>query len=371
MLGFLSILQSGGQGSILIGDQLFTTPGTYEWLCPLGINSVSVVCIGGGGSGGGRDYPITRAGGGGGAGGLGWKNNIPVIPGRRYTVVVGAGGVSALNTPNGAGGNGGDSYFIDTTTVTGRGGTGGGHRNASYGPGPGGGYVGDGGGEGGRGGSMGPPAIVPTVGAPGNNYGGGGGGAGGYGGDGALYNQPAGFNSVSGRGGRGTDALGGLAEGGATPWAGGAGGGGALASAPLGVVNISPAGAGGGGTDLYGVMTGTHGADQGPISSPPNAAGQPRIFLGGLGAWKKSGSFGGGNGTNTQHDGESLSPEAGGNGGKYGGGGGGNAAFGRSGAVNISGLGAPGAVRIIWPGDIRQFPLKACDNFINVRNLPY
>jgi hypothetical protein len=370
------MMQSGGQGSILIGDQLFTTPGTYEWLCPLGINSVSVVCIGAGGSGGGVN-PTTRAGAGGGGGGLGWKNNIPVIPGKRYTVVVGAGGVSALNTPNGAGGNGGDSYFIDTTIVAGRGGTGGGHRNANPDAPikfPGGEYVGDGGGRGGTGGAMGPPATLPAL-APfwtGSNYAGGGGGAGGYGGPGTLYvgrNLPAATQEYSGRGGRGTDALGGLAEGGASDWAGGAGGGGAITSTPLAILNLTPSGAGGGGTDLYGVMTGTYGADQGPISSPPNSG--PRINLGGLGAWKKPGSFGGGTGTNGQSNNETSMSDAGGPGGNYGGGGGGNSSFGRGGAIIISGLGAPGAVRIIWPGDIRQFPLKVCDNIINVRNLPY
>ena len=55
----------------------------------------------------------------GGGGGLAWKNNIPVTPGVSYVVEVGAGGAGAAqyyNARNGIG-NGGDSYFINATTV--------------------------------------------------------------------------------------------------------------------------------------------------------------------------------------------------------------------------------------------------------------
>ena len=81
---------------IVTGGQIeYTTPGTYSWLCPAGVTSVCVVCVGGGGGGmqyvsGAGFYPMS----GGGGGALGWKNNISVVPGTSYSVVVGAGGAA-------------------------------------------------------------------------------------------------------------------------------------------------------------------------------------------------------------------------------------------------------------------------------------
>lgn len=156
---------SGGQPTT---DQVaFTTPGTYAWICPPGVTSVSVVCVGGGGQ-------INSFSGGGG-GGLGYKNNISVTPGNSYTVVVG--------------GPGSASYFISTGTVRG----GGGGSGLSGTAGAGGTYTGDGGGNGGDGGNN----EVQT-------YYGGGGGAGGYsgnGGNGQGFSLP--FTSGSGGGGAG------------------------------------------------------------------------------------------------------------------------------------------------------------------------
>ena len=71
-------------------DREFTTPGTYSWMCPIGVTSVCVVCIGGG-AGGDNGHGNTAGGGGG----LAWKNNIPVTPGVSYVVEVGAGGAGA------------------------------------------------------------------------------------------------------------------------------------------------------------------------------------------------------------------------------------------------------------------------------------
>ena len=96
------------------GQIEYTTPGTYSWTAPFGVTSVCVVCVGGGGAGAvGRSGSYVGAGGGGGA--LGWKNNISVVPGQSYTVVVGAG--ATFNSKA----NGGDSYFINDTTVKGGG----------------------------------------------------------------------------------------------------------------------------------------------------------------------------------------------------------------------------------------------------------
>ena len=155
------------------GDSVYTTPGTYSWTCPPGVSSVSVVCVGGGCQG----YGPWSGEGGGGGGGLGYKNNYPVTPGTSYTVVVGRGGVDTI---------GGDSYFINRSTVCGYGGGsnyygGGGNPNSNgyYG----GGYTGDGGGAGGYTsyvGGHGAGGYTGTGGVNSNQGNGGGGGGGRY-----------------------------------------------------------------------------------------------------------------------------------------------------------------------------------------------
>ena len=175
---------SGGGGGTAfqhaVGQVEYTTPGTTTWTCPPNVNTVCVVCVGGGG--GGTTGTGYEAGGGG---GLGWKNNITVVPGQTYNVGVGAGGVG--NTSGGT--NGGTSYFIDATTCAGGGGSG---NN-----GGGGTYSGDGGGNGGNHVSYG-----------------GGGGAGGYSGDGNSETGGAGGagagtgNTGGGAGGGGVGLLG-------------------------------------------------------------------------------------------------------------------------------------------------------------------
>ena len=139
----------------VFGQQTYTSSGTYSWTCPSGVTSVSVVCIGGGGGGNGGGYGVGGAGGGGG-GGLGYKNNISVTPGQSYTVVVGGGGAgdywSGPPYSTDPADSGGDSYFIDATTVKGGGG-GGGNGNSGAAGGSGGTYVGDGGGNGYSGGT--------------------------------------------------------------------------------------------------------------------------------------------------------------------------------------------------------------------------
>lgn len=167
--------------AIQYGQQEYSA-GTYSWIAPFGITSVSVVCVGGGASGNRADENSARGGGGG---GLGYKNNIPVIPGNSYTVVAGAGGLGypPYTMSASAGGN---SYFISLATVAGYGGgiTG-----------SGGSYVGDGGGNGGN-----------TTANSGN--GGGGGGAGGYSGNGGQGGGQA-TNGGAGSGGGGGGGSGG------------------------------------------------------------------------------------------------------------------------------------------------------------------
>jgi hypothetical protein len=177
------------------GQDAYTTAGTYTWIAPAGVTSVSVVAVGGGSyfkSSGGTFY-------GGGGGGLGYKNTITVTPGSSYTVVVGSGEQ--------------DSYFISTATVKG---------GAASGNGNPGTYTGDGGGNGGSGGVNSLANL-------------GGGGAGGYSGNGGNGSSGigAGANGAGGGGGGAGD--------------GGAGGGvGILGQGSSGAGGASGVGGGGG-----------------------------------------------------------------------------------------------------------------------------
>jgi len=167
---------------IVTGQAEFTSAGTFSWTAPAGVISVSVVCVGGGGG----PAANTSGASGGGGGGLGWKNNIPVVPGQSYTVQVGAGGT---RTTSGTAGAGGQSFFINAATVAGNGGGGG--VTASNTGGAGGTFVGDGGGNGGNGGGRNGSTAQA----------GGGGGAGGY--SGAGGNGSNGTNNATGSAGSG------------------------------------------------------------------------------------------------------------------------------------------------------------------------
>jgi len=167
------------ESEVARGESVYVVPGSHSWTCPVGVTSVSVVCIGGGGGG-----AINCAGGGG----LGYKNNYSVTPGSSYTVVVGGRGLGGT-IGRGDGQDGGDSYFVNTSTVVGRGGTGSDQSTTSDNP-AGGTYTGDGGGNGGAG----------------DIYGGG--GAGGYAGNGGTGADGTGGSGSGGAGGGGTGAIG-------------------------------------------------------------------------------------------------------------------------------------------------------------------
>ena len=167
--------------------------GTYAWTCPPGVTSVCVVCIGGGAGNPGQTYSSGQGGGG-----LGWKNDIPVSPGKTYTVQVGNGGESLGGRPffGQTDSTGGTSFFIDTNTVCGRGGAA-----------PGGGtWVGDGGGNGGY------------------NGGNGGGGAGGYTGNGGGSSTADGSGGGGAAGGAYSSTYGYASGGGTGPFGQGASG---------------------------------------------------------------------------------------------------------------------------------------------------
>ncbi len=157
--------------AIVQGQQAYTTPGTYSWVAPAGVTSVSVVCVGGGGGADGN------AAGSGGA--LAYVNNYSVTPGQSYSVIVGAAG-----TPSSSGGQ---SRFVASNVCAANGGV--------LGLGAAGGTVNAG--TGGSGGSSGLGPSNPT----------GGGGAGGYsgaGGNGAQYLSDSSAGSGGGGGGGGS-----------------------------------------------------------------------------------------------------------------------------------------------------------------------
>ncbi|CAB4196082.1 Pectinesterase, catalytic [uncultured Caudovirales phage] len=164
---------------VITNQALFGTNvgfGTFSWVAPKNANgTVCAVCVGAGGWGG---YQWSSGGNGG--GGLGYKNNIPVVTGQTYTVQVGSYGTQQANSSTNPGGT--PSFFINTTTVAGYSGGTGGPNSVGSGGANGGGWVGDGGGRGGSGGS--------------GSWTGGGGGAGGYSGNG-------GNNDSGGSGGGG------------------------------------------------------------------------------------------------------------------------------------------------------------------------
>jgi len=202
------------------GQQAYTTAGTFSFVAPAGVTSVSVVAVGGGG--GGSSCPNYTGGGGG---GLSYGNNISVTPGCSYAVVVGAGGNGSACV--GARTNGGNSSFSSTLIIGG------------------GGVRGEAGRTGGTStGSSRTNGFAGGTGAAGagcsGNTGGGGGGAGGYtqiGGNGTNG------TSGGGGGGGGVGLLGGTVGGGGASSTGGTGGSGGANG------TNGPSGGGGG---LYG-----------------------------------------------------------------------------------------------------------------------
>jgi hypothetical protein len=258
---------------------VYSTAGTYTWVCPAGVYKVSVVCIGAG------IWGVTSRGGGGGGGGLIYMNNIPVSPGSSYTVVVASNLTSPTSSSFSWGGN---------SITANRGGNTAGGTTAKSGSG-----------------------ASPAVGYSGGSGLSGGGGAAGYAGSGGA----GGSTSLNNPGSTGS---------------GGGGGGGASGDSSPSGAYIS---AGGGGVGLYPTSL-TNGSGGGIYYSTI-----PLPIGGGGGSGGGQGGYGGqGSGFTTDYTGSMLM----GQGGNYGGGGGT--------APGTPGQGGLGAVRIMWPGDTRQFP---------------
>ena len=298
-------------GVAVVGQAAFITDGTetddrHYWVCPDGVTSISIVCIGAGGWGGGANGKD-----GGGGGGLGYKNNYSVTPGTTYHIYCGKGDTTAQGFNNQfvkdswfstATGSGTNSATSDAAPVRGRGAL----ANSKTG----GGYTGDGGGTGGNGGDE-------TGSGGSTKKAAGGAGAGGYagnGGDGAAASGswPDYFTGSAGA----TDS--------------GAGGGGGS----VGYYSNSGKegyGGGGGGVGLLGKgSTGAGGAGAGGVYNPGSGITATRGGNGSGGSYPQSDHEYGGN---------------------YGGGAGGSTA-----GSQMTTRPGRGAVRLIWPGDAREFP---------------
>ena len=254
------------------GNAEWITPGNYNWTCPVGVTSVSAVAVGGAGF----YMGYNNGGSGGGGAGLGWRNNITVVPGQTYSVRVGDhsdGGSSGWE-------HGQDSYFIGAgTSVTGGGGRGAGVNVG----GNGGSFDGDGGGNGGKG----------AAGASSPRKYGGGGGAGGYSGDGGV----GGFDRLDNDGWNdyaGTNGTGGA---GAGSYAGAQGGGvGIYGEGASGVsANAQEGGSGGYGSNAPEQLEGRFGGGRGSNTPSLDWGGAVRIV------WSVDGSPVAFPSTNVQH----------------------------------------------------------------------
>lgn len=145
------------------GQQAYTSAGTYSFVVPSGVTSVSVVTVGAGASGQQGSW-----GNGGGAGNLRYVNNIAVTPGETLAVQVGAGGVSSSGANYFWQARGQSSYLQRSSTLL----------VSAAGGGPGSGCSGTSVGTGGNGGFTGQAGA----------------GAGGYAGDGGSLTGGAGGN---------------------------------------------------------------------------------------------------------------------------------------------------------------------------------
>lgn len=307
-----ALLMAGGSASAAPpGQTVYEGPtnaasSTFSFVVPEGVTSISVVSVAPGTNG----DPYSQ----GSAGNLAYGNNISVTPGETLTVVAGGGGQSGSQVVASRIARGGTNLVLANVL-----------RNANSGTNLSGGGLG---------------GYTPSN---GNFSGFGGGGAGGYTGDGGA-----------GRDGNQTGLAG--AGGGA-----GAGGAGQVKGTTVGVTEyyLAGGGGGGGGVGLLGQGSSGSGGARGTGTSTSTATG------GGPGEGGSSAPNGGGTGSSATPS----SAGQGGGGGGYGGGGGGLAysqgsqydpgtgePFIVSEYTDGRGPGGRGAVRIIWPGNTRQFP---------------
>ena len=307
------------------GQQVFTSVGTTTWTVPVGVTSITAVCVGGGGGAGGGSGTYEGAGGGGGGVAYGTTS---VTPGDILYIQVGAGGTGgrSYNYDNvfsqGSAGNAGQSSYIKTgshsgTTLL----DGGGGNAGEYGV-----FSNASGGSGGS--SSGTIRTNGGSGGVGGNgssqRGGGGGGAGGYTGNGGAGGN-GGTIAVTGSSGNG----------------GGGGGGG---SSSINTFSSSEVVNPGGGVGIYGSGSSGFGG------------------IGGNDDLSNAGSGGSDGLRGTSSSGNSTRSV----GGLYGGGGGSRVSTTIYSSVRDGGNGGQGAVRIVW-GSGRSYPSTNTSNPIPPR----
>jgi len=311
-----AFLFSGGHAQTYYNEQVYSTAGSYNFTVPASANgTVSVVCVGGGGSGAFLSRQPTGCAGGGGA--LAYRNAFAVATGDVLTVVVGAGATTANSTSGIAGGDSSVRFAVNGTYAVYAGG--GGPGRATNGSGVGALLDPFCGGSGGC-----PSGVAPVqtgfCGGRGGfvsanyGYGPGGGGAGGYAGAGGVGGS-SGQNSNATNGGNGVNGTGG----------GGGGGGGCGNS--LGQKDCS--GTPGGGVGLFGL--GTNGV--GGFFNVTNTYDASTGGFGGAGSGGNGSDFGGGGGGYVYVPTANFTP-----------------------APQSLGYGGGGACRLVWPGTSRAFP---------------
>ena len=262
------------------------------WKAPSNIsgNKITVMCVGGGG-GGAKGGGSSKGGGGGGSGYI-TKQDVTIVPGQSYSIVIGAGGNSGE-----PGVTGGTTSF--GSLVSAAGGGGGNGVNGGAGNAGGGGAVG--GGKGGNGSTYGGGGGGPSAGGNGGTYGGGGGtGYNGTAGKGGTY---GGNGAASAKGSNGT----------------------AATDIPTSMhpgIKFSYSGIGGGEPDpmygAYGGGGGGYGGNGGQYNRGYASGGGGYGGDGGSGAYGGAGGGGGGYGGAGGGGGYSSSYGGGGGGGGYG-----------------------------------------------------
>jgi len=111
----------------LVGDAVFTAPGTYAWIAPSVVNRVTAVCVGGGGGGGGGGSAEN-------GGNSSFASLVTANGGSGSTTAGGVGGTGTTLSFSIFGGNGGSGANIPNSSNRGGGGGAGGYSgNGGFG----------------------------------------------------------------------------------------------------------------------------------------------------------------------------------------------------------------------------------------------